>query len=986
MMPMHLGQLLYTSFPHVGLSVMTSPQVPEEIQHSFVEDIAHRYWDIDHQLPSQYRAVFCYQPSLQQTLFGWLLAIESKDFSNVSIPCFIGYYASGALQRSQLNAILVCLANGPLQIPDELQYLGSLDDLELPNDGHYRSAYPGVTVSAEVCDRCYQLLSQQRPIDFFVSHKPDPLQSPLLAPEPMTDASRLVASPDPTSTMPSLPPPDPSEVLPTALKPIPTARAKVALLIGVSDYGPGFAPLPGVRRDLEAIQQVLEDAAIAGFTQVQTLLNPNRQEMAEAIESLFLDRQPDDLVLLYFSGHGLVNEASEVSLTTGISRRDARRRVVRATTIPANFLYEVMQDGPATQQIVILDCSLSEVTPKQQADEVGYKTVQWLLEGTGKTALIASASTQYFSGQKGADLSAYTFYLFEGLATGAADLNDDGAISVYELHQYAKYRVGTATPAMNPVFYGADTGQSTVLARTQTDDVRLRYRREVERYIQQGSIAPVNQIVLNILREDLGLAPTEAAEIQAEVFKPYQDYHYKLQEYARAYVDAREPVTAEFSQAQAELQQFRDTLGLLSTNTTPLESEITRQLGAIAPPTITDPLSFAESPIETELQRPQRLSQPKPKSKGFGWQALAIGLVIVAALSTAALLFLRWQESQERMKQAQHLLEQKDYEACVHQGQSVLQDANLGSQVQPILDRCQAGLKWQNVVQGSTLPGHKGAVWSVAVSADGRLLASGGDDNQVRLWDVETGQLLYTLVGHTAKVWTVAFSRTRPLLASGSEDGQIKLWDVETGNPRITLPAHTGSVWTLAFSPDGRLVSGGEDNAIKVWKADNGEAVNTLIGHQEAVRAIAISPDGQTLVSGSRDRTIRIWDLQDGTQRLMLPGHRDRISTLSITADGQKLVSSSLDKTIKIWNLATGEALKTVTDEEGWVSSLALNPNNRIFALSSGNLIQIRDLETGDILNSLDRQASNVNTLAFTPNGQELVSGNQDSTVQLWLR
>jgi hypothetical protein len=986
MMPMRLGQLFYTSFPNVGLSVITSPQVPEEIRHSFTEDIAHRYWDIDHQLPSQYRAVFCYQPSLQQTLFGWLLAAGSKDLSDVSVPCFIGYYASGALQRSQLNVILVCLANGPIQIPDRLQPIESLDDLELPNEGHYLSAYPGVTVSVEVCDRCYQLLSQHRPIDFFVSHQSDSLPSPLQTPDPMTDASRLVASHDTTSTMPSLSSLEPSEVLPTALTPSPTTRAKVALLIGVSDYGPGFAPLPGVRRDIEAIQQVLEDAAIAGFTQVQTLLNPNRQEMAEAIESLFLDRQPDDLVLLYFSGHGLVNEASEVSLTTGISRRDARRRVVRATTIPASFLYEVMQDGPATQQIVILDCSLSEVTPRQQPDEAGYKTVQWLLTGTGKTALIASASTQYFSGQKGADLSAYTFYLFEGLATGAADLNDDGAISVYELHQYAKYRVGTATPAMNPVFYGAEAGQSTVLARAQTDDVRLRYRREVERYIQQGSIAPVNQIVLNILREDLGLAPTEATEIQTEVFKPYQDYHYKLQEYARAYVDAREPVTSEFSQAQAELQQFRDTLGLLSTNTNPLESEITRQLGAISPPTITPSLSFAESPVEPDIQRPQRLSQPQPKSKGWGWQALAIGLVVFAALSAAALLFLRWQESQERVKQAQRLLEQKDYETCIKQAQSVLQDVGFGSQVQPMLDRCQAGVNWQNAAQGLTLPGHKGAIWSIAVSRDSRLLASGGDDNQVRIWDVATGQLLYTLVGHTAKVWTVAFSQTLPLLASGSDDGQIKLWDVDTGNPRATLPAHTGAVWALAFSADGRLVSGGEDSAIKIWNTNNGEAVNTLAGHKDAVRAIAVSPDGQTLVSGSRDRTIRIWNLQDGTQRLMLPGHRDRISALSITADGQKLVSSSLDKTIKIWNLATGEELKTVTDEEGWVSSLALNPNNRIFALSTGNLIQIRDLETGDILNSLDQQSSNVNTLAFTPNGKELVSGNQDSTLQLWLR
>ncbi|GBC77118.1 Microbial collagenase [bacterium HR08] len=116
------------------------------------------------------------------------------------------------------------------------------------------------------------------------------------------------------------------------------------------------------------------------------------------------------------------------------------------------------------------------------------------------------------------------------------------------------------------------------------------------------------------------------------------------------------------------------------------------------------------------------------------------------------------------------------------------------------------------------LSGHTGSVISVALSPDGKLLASGSDDQTVRLWEVATGNLVRTLSGHTDWVRSVAFSPDGKLLASGSRDRTVRLWEVATGNLVRTLSGHTDSVNSVAFSPDGKLLaSGSDDRTIRLW-------------------------------------------------------------------------------------------------------------------------------------------------------------------------
>jgi WD40 repeat protein len=211
------------------------------------------------------------------------------------------------------------------------------------------------------------------------------------------------------------------------------------------------------------------------------------------------------------------------------------------------------------------------------------------------------------------------------------------------------------------------------------------------------------------------------------------------------------------------------------------------------------------------------------------------------------------------------------------------------------------------------LSGHTNEVWSVAFSADGRMLASGSTDRTIRIWHTQTGECIRVLKGHMHWVMSVVFSSPE-ILVSASFDRTINWWDLQTGECLRTWQVGQ-SICTVAFNPSGDiLASGSMERAVALWDAATGECLQTLLGHNHFVWSVAFSPDGRLLVSGSFDRTIRLWDLHTGQCLQVLEGHESGVFSVAfIPQHGtarQLLASSSADATIRIWDIATGECVK----------------------------------------------------------------------------
>lgn len=369
--------------------------------------------------------------------------------------------------------------------------------------------------------------------------------------------------------------------------------AKVALLIGVSEYEPGLTPLPAATKDVEAMQRVLQNPEIGGFDYVKVLLNPQQHEMAVAIETLFDGRQQDDLLLLFFSGHGIKDESGKLYFAARNTRKTDKGVLVKATTVPASFVHEVMSNSRSRREVVILDCCFSGAFAEgMSAKDNGFVDIRNQLGGEGRAVLTSSTSTQFAFEQQGADTSTYTRYIVEGLETGAADRDEDGWISVDELHEYATKAVQEATPAMKPEIYAIKEGYKINLAKAPIDDPKLKYRREVDYWIESGNgeISFTGRAALEGLQEELELAPEETAAIETKVLAPIEVYKKKLQRYELAFRNEIKLGFPPSDKTRANLKRLQQALGLRDEDIALIEAPIIAKQPLTTPPVIVNPL------------------------------------------------------------------------------------------------------------------------------------------------------------------------------------------------------------------------------------------------------------------------------------------------------------------------------------------------------------------------------------------------------------
>jgi len=209
----------------------------------------------------------------------------------------------------------------------------------------------------------------------------------------------------------------------------------------------------------------------------------------------------------------------------------------------------------------------------------------------------------------------------------------------------------------------------------------------------------------------------------------------------------------------------------------------------------------------------------------------------------------------------------------------------------------------------------------VAVTADGRRVVSGSNDNSIRVWETETGKCLATLKGHSGSVYGVAVTADGRRVVSGSWDNTVRVWETETGECLAVLEGHAGFVKDVAVTADGRrVVSGSNDNSIRVWETETGKCLATLEGHTNTVSGMAITVDGRRVVSGSDDRTVRVWELPPYEEKAGEETEAEVYTNAKVLLVGD----SGVGKTGLAWRLTEDKFEPTVSTDAAWATQLKL--------------------------------------------------------------
>ncbi|NER33581.1 MAG: hypothetical protein F6J93_05880 [Oscillatoria sp. SIO1A7] len=286
-----------------------------------------------------------------------------------------------------------------------------------------------------------------------------------------------------------------------------------------------------------------------------------------------------------------------------------------------------------------------------------------------------------------------------------------------------------------------------------------------------------------------------------------------------------------------------------------------------------------------------------------------------------------------------------------------------------------------SVRERNRLEGHGAEVWSVAFSPNGELIASGGNDRLVKIWN-RNGSERTTLRGHTNNVTSVSFSPDSQLIATASLDRTVKIWNPNSGQLLTTFSGHRERIYSISFSPNGDLVAtASKDRTIKLWRVKDGSPVKRLLGHKKDVNSVSFSPNGKDLLSGSDDLTIKLWS-SDGKLLKTLP-HGEKVTVVGFKPDGKMMFSAGVNGKIRLWN-RDGSFANWWQAHQKAIHSVAFSRDGQTIATASDdNTVKLWSLE-GKELMTFRGHSDRVTSVSFAPDGTTIASGGFDKTVRLW--
>ena len=395
---------------------------------------------------------------------------------------------------------------------------------------------------------------------------------------------------------------------------------RLALVVGISEYGEGLEPLPGSLLDLRAMQDVLQNPDCGAF-EVQPLENCDRATLETTIEQFFRGRDSEDVLLLYFSGHGDLGSGGILHQQLHFCTRDTKKpqgRLFESSALSATTLKRQMKMSRSQQIIVILDCCYSGAIAdllKKGDEDIDFGE----LKAEGRVILASSSATQVALQAKDG-LSLYTRYLIEGM-NGAAYPGQGEWIAARSLHEYAERRFEIESKGgYPPKIIAEETGYNLPIVRSPKPDPTLAYRQAVDRIFQEldqdiglefsGTIEDkLDRGSLDTRRRRLNISPEDAKAIEAQVQQPYLVRATQRRLYADYFKTAVENGYLPTDRARRRLTEIRQNLLLGEDDAARIEQELVQQLNLKSAPAV--PLTVSSAPA-VPLTVPVEIPPPPP--------------------------------------------------------------------------------------------------------------------------------------------------------------------------------------------------------------------------------------------------------------------------------------------------------------------------------------------------------------------------------------